>query len=80
MLELAVDNITFPGPHNNDNLLASKDRRVKGHRHDQTAMSVIAIRLGMVNWIYGGEGPWFIHDRDFVKSVNSTVEEIDMSE
>ena len=80
MMLLAVDGITFPGPHNNNEHKASKDHRVRGHRHDQTAMSVVSIRNGMNHWTMGGEGPWFIHDREFVKSVASTVEEIDCSE
>jgi hypothetical protein len=37
----------FQGPWTNENGQASKDPRVKGHRHDQTAASVIAYRLGM---------------------------------
>lgn len=37
----------FAGPKRNDNGEASADPRVKGHRHDQTAASVIAHRLGM---------------------------------
>jgi len=80
MMQLANDGITFPGPHNNNMLLASKDTRVKGHRHDQTAMSVIAIRYGMNKWIYGGETPWFIHDRLYVKDDNITVDSVDMSD
>lgn len=85
MLELSVDGITFPGPHNNNEFKASKDPRVLGHRFDQIAMSVIALRNGMTEWIYGGEGPWFVHDRDYVKTVDgifnvSTVVDVDMSE
>lgn len=80
IMELAVDKITFPGPHNNNDFRASKDPRVKGHRHDQTAMSVIALRYGLNEWITTGETPWFIHEREFVKSVESTVEEVNMSE
>ena len=49
--ERAADGVTFPGPKwsgvNGWPLTASKDPRVKGHRHDQTAASVIAHRLGM---------------------------------
>lgn len=37
----------FCGPWVNDQQQASQDSRVLGHRHDQTAMSVIAHRLGM---------------------------------
>lgn len=81
ILDLSLDGITFPGPHNNNNFEASRDMRVKGHRHDQIAMSVIAIKSGLSNWhVNGGETPWFIHDRNYVKDVESTVINIDMSE
>lgn len=36
----------FPGPWNNDNGVASPDKRVFGHRHDQTAISVFAHKAG----------------------------------
>jgi hypothetical protein len=52
--ERAADGITFPGPKwsglNGWPRTASQDRRVKGHRHDQTAASVIAHQLGMTDW------------------------------
>lgn len=52
--DLAVDGITFPGPRwsgiRGYPLLASPDPRVKGHRCDQTAGSVVALRLGMDQW------------------------------
>jgi len=79
MLTLATDGITFPGPHNNINFKASKDKRVKGHRHDQIAMSAIAVKYGLTDWLYTGETPWFTHDRNFVKDVESTVEDNNMS-
>lgn len=44
---LSLDNETFPGPWNNQGGVASKDPRCQGHRHDQTAGSVIAAQLGM---------------------------------
>ncbi len=44
---LAQDGITFPGPWNNANNNASNDSRVEGHRHDMTAASVLAYKLGM---------------------------------
>jgi hypothetical protein len=51
---LAVDGITFPGPRwsgvRGFPLTASKDSRVKGHRYDQTAASVLALRHGMNVW------------------------------
>lgn len=50
----AADGITFAGPKWSGVMgwppLASSDRRVMGHRHDQTAASAIAIRLGMTKW------------------------------
>lgn len=79
IINFALDGVTFPGPHNNLNHKASKDHRVKGHRHDQTAMSVVALRNNMMNWQTRGETPWFVHDRSFVKNVESTVEDINMS-
>ena len=46
-LAFAQDGITFPGPWSNGRSEASADPRVHGHRHDMTAGSVIAHRLGM---------------------------------
>ena len=43
---LSRDGITFKGPWSRDGL-DTQDKRVLGHRHDQTAESVIAWRLGM---------------------------------
>ncbi len=40
---------SFRGAWKNEKHSASKDSRVMGHRHDQTAGSVIAWRLGMLN-------------------------------
>jgi len=45
--ELSNDGITFIGAWTNANHEVSDDDRVKGHRHDQTAASVIATKLGM---------------------------------
>jgi hypothetical protein len=47
LLGLAVDGAAFRGPWNNRDGEASADPRVKGHRHDQTAMSVLSARMGM---------------------------------
>jgi hypothetical protein len=41
------ENGSFRGPWKNVRGEASSDPRVRGHRHDQTAASVIAARLGM---------------------------------
>lgn len=49
----ASDRLTIPGHHTNtmeagrNRGHVSNDRRVRGHRHDQTVLSVMASRLGM---------------------------------
>jgi hypothetical protein len=52
--KLAVDGITFPGPRwsglRGFPATASTDPRVKGHRYDQTAASIVALRLAMGDW------------------------------
>ena len=45
--EKAVDGVTFQGSWTNHNNEVSLDPRVKGHRHDQTAASIITYQLGM---------------------------------
>lgn len=51
---LATDGVTFPGPRwsgvRGFPATASTDPRVKGHRYDQTAASVVALRLGLNKW------------------------------
>lgn len=53
----AADTVTFPGPHTNvghqgRNIgWCSDDPRCKGHRHDQSVLSIIAHRLGMSNLV-----------------------------
>lgn len=42
---------SFKGAWKNKNNEVSTDSRVKGHRHDQTAASVIAWKLGMRHWL-----------------------------
>jgi hypothetical protein len=44
---------SFRGEWENNNQNVSIDHRVKGHRHDQTAASVIAHKLGMNEWQKG---------------------------
>ncbi len=44
---LANDGVTFKGSWTNNNGEVSSDRRVRGHRHDQTAISGIAHHLGL---------------------------------
>jgi hypothetical protein len=46
-LEKAVDGSTFPGSWTNHHHEVSRDPRVLGHRHDQSAASLIAWQLGM---------------------------------
>ena len=53
MLEFSKDGVTFQGPWHNKNGEASVDKRVKGHRHDQTAGSVLSIEMGM-DWVLIG--------------------------
>lgn len=79
LIELSLDGITFPGPYDNKTGLASKDNRVAGHRHDQIAMSAAALHYNMNRWFTCGETPWFIHDRSYVKNVDSTVTDVNMS-
>ncbi len=50
MIEMGNDGNIFPGPWNNNDGSCSSDPRVLGHRHDQTAMSVVTARMG-VHWI-----------------------------
>lgn len=59
--KLANDGITFPGPWTNKNGEASSDKRVLGHRHDQTAASTISYRLGM-KWMSDAECGVFYYD------------------
>jgi hypothetical protein len=47
LIHYAADGRAFRGPWNNLDGVASGDPRVKGHRHDQTVMSVLAWRMGM---------------------------------
>lgn len=49
--ERANDGITFVGAWRNRHNEVSNDPRVLGHRHDQTAASIIAWRLGMQDWL-----------------------------
>lgn len=44
---LRTDARIFGGPWTNEARQCSADARVKGHRHDQTAMTILAYRLGL---------------------------------
>lgn len=48
--ELAGDGITFRGAWTNKKHEVSIDDKVLGHRHDQTAASVVAWKLGLRDW------------------------------
>jgi len=69
----AADGITFPGPKWSGIFgwprTASGDPRVKGHRHDQTAASAIALKYEMSKWKNKLFFSFFFrNDRDFVRS------------
>lgn len=89
--ELASDGRTFMGPKWSGvrgwPVLASSDRRVMGHRHDQTAASVIAHNLGMTEWLSNAElRNWFVINRSRVRayiedaSTGTTSMEVDTSQ
>lgn len=46
-LEKAVDGVTFPGSWTNKHQEVSADPRVYGHRHDQSAASIMAYQMAM---------------------------------
>lgn len=43
----AIDGIAFRGSHRNDEMQVSEDKRVYGHRHDQTVLSIILWQEGI---------------------------------
>jgi hypothetical protein len=55
-----VANNLYPGEWDNDDLTESKDRRVKGHRHDQSVMSAL-IEINGVN-ILKGQDTFFAYE------------------
>ena len=64
-LRLAEDGAAFTAPWHNHKGEASIDSRVKGHRHDQTVMSVLMWKMGMRNWIGESERlEWYRHYKD----------------
>jgi FtsZ-binding cell division protein ZapB len=70
--ELACDRVTFPGPKWSGvgewPQTASLDPRVKGHRSDQLAASVLALRLGMDQWHSSRLfDEYFENDRTYVR-------------
>ncbi len=58
-LALANDGKTFIGKHTNANGEVSKDKRVRGHRHDQTAASALSLKLGMNQWEVPFKWIWY---------------------
>jgi hypothetical protein len=69
---LAVDGVTFPGAKWSGvrgwDRTVSADPRVKGHRHDQTAASVIAHRLQMRPWLPRATFNTFLrNDRAYIR-------------
>jgi len=66
----ASDGVTFKGAKwsgvRGHPKTVSQDDRVKGHRYDQTAASVIALKLGMIHWLpKSAYNNFFINDRDY---------------
>ena len=43
----ASDGVSYPGDWTNQNLQASNDMRVKGHRHDQSVASILIKQMGL---------------------------------
>lgn len=68
---LSLDGKTFPGPWSNDDKQASKDPRCLGHRHDQTAGSIIAAQLNMSLTI--GHETYFAYYYDKMEDIKETV-------
>lgn len=71
--ELAVDGVTFSGPKWSGikgwPKTASLHPDVKGHRHDQTAASVIALKLQMWHWLpYKDMKTYGQNDRAFART------------
>jgi hypothetical protein len=61
----AKDGRSFRGPWKNDVNQCSPDKRVLGHRHDQSVGSVIAWDIGMRDWMEGTES--FLHYHNWQK-------------
>lgn len=69
---LANDGVTFPGPWTNANGEASADKRVLGHRHDQTAAGVISYQMGMT-WMSGVDAKLLYYDNRPMDKVSEEV-------
>src|ERR1700733_565740 len=44
----ASDGVSYQGDWSNENLQVSNDARVRGHRHDQSVLSIIAKQMGLI--------------------------------
>lgn len=55
-----VSNELYPGEWDNDDLTESQDRRVKGHRHDQSVMSALIHEFGFE--ILKGQDTFFAYE------------------
>lgn len=76
--DLAADGITFMGPKWSGvrgwPRTASQDPRVKGHRHDQLAASVIALKLGMDQWApHDIFSKYFDNERELVRQYQDNL-------
>lgn len=74
----ALDGISFPGPKWSGVFgwpkVASSDDRVKGHRHDQTVASALAIKLNMNKWknkLFFSH--FFRNEREFVRAYKEQI-------
>ena len=81
--ELACDRVTFPGPKWSGvgewPRTASLDPRVKGHRSDQLAASVLALRLGMDRWHSSRLfDEYFENDRTYVRRLLADPEGLEL--
>ena len=70
--EKSMDGITFSGAKwsgvKGYPATVSVDSRVKGHRYDQTALSVLAYQLGLTNWMSFREiGKYILVEREYVR-------------
>lgn len=69
---LANDGVTFPGPWSNANGEASSDSRVLGHRHDQTAASVVSYQMGML-WLSTVGSKLLYYDNRPMDQINEEI-------
>lgn len=46
-IDCAMDGVSYPGDWTNENLQVSADIRVRGHRHDQSVLSILAKQMNL---------------------------------